>query len=200
MARSSISGVMALVLALAAVPAPAADQGAGQQEMDMAALMEAYARYGTPGEHHRQLAERAGTFQVKVTVWPAPGAPPDVSEGTSERTLMMDGRYLMERFSGTTPMGPFQGIGVTGFDNIKQRFVAIWIDSMSTGIFTSESTRIGNNAVEYRGESPDPMTSSFITTRSVDTKVDANTFRYESYTPLPGGGEFKNMEIVYTRR
>ncbi len=197
MARSWTARLTVSMVVLALAPLLAAEE---PTEPDMAALMEAYAKYGTTGEHHAALAERAGSWSATVTLWPAPGAPPDVSQGTSERTLIMDGRYLLEEFSGETPWGPFQGMGLTAYDNIKQRFVAIWIDSMSTGIMTAESTAISEDRVEYTGDSPDAMSGSYITTRSVETRIDADTYRVEAFTPLPGGGEFRNMQIVYTRR
>jgi hypothetical protein len=31
-------------------------------------------------------------------------------------------------------MGPYSGMGIMGFDNVSQKFVANWLDSHSTGI------------------------------------------------------------------
>lgn len=197
MARYGTSKLFVALLALACLPAFAADD---QAAPGMEAIMEAYMAYATPGEHHQHLAEQAGTWSTTVSSWGTPGSPPEVSQGTSERTLIMDGRYLLEKFTGETPWGPFQGMGLTGFDNIKQRYVATWIDSMSTGIMISESTEITDGRISYSGSSPEPMTGTYITIRSVETRVNDDTYRFEMFMPLPDGSEFKSMEIVYVRK
>jgi hypothetical protein len=40
---------------------------------------------------------------------------------------------------------PFEGLGYTGYDNVKKQYFGTWIDSMSTGIMTSSRHgRLGN--------------------------------------------------------
>jgi hypothetical protein len=144
-------------------------------------------------------SRRPGPWSASISFWAAPGSPAEVSQGVSERKLIMGGRYLLEMFTGETPWGPFEGMGLTGFDNIKQQFVAVWIDSMSTGVMTSESTEITDGQIVFKGRSPEPMSGTYITMRSVETRVDDDTYRFEIFMPLSGGDEFKSMEIVYTR-
>jgi hypothetical protein len=169
-------------------------------ENSAAAVAAAYSAYASPGNHHEALAERVGNWDVKVTTWLAPGAAPEVSTGKSEITMIMGGRYLLENFSGEFDGRSFAGMGLTGYDNLKQRYVATWIDTMSTGIMAAESTSIGEDSVEYRGEGPDPLTGSYISVRSSEHRINADTYRFETYVTDPDGEEFKNMELFYTRK
>jgi hypothetical protein len=112
----------------------------------------------------------------------------------------MGGRYALERFSGTTPWGEFEGLGITAYDNFKQSYTAIWIDSMSTGIMGAESVTISDDSIEYTGDMPNPMTESYDRIRSVETWLDDDTRKMESFVVGPDGAETKNMEILYERR
>ena len=60
--------------------------------------------------------------------------------------MILGGRYLEQRYEGTMMGQPFSGIGVTGFDNYKKKFVSTWVDSMGTAIMTM--TRHGRQVGE----------------------------------------------------
>ena len=49
---------------------------------------------------------------------------------------------MEERFTGNFLDCPFQGRGTTGYDNIKQKYVLSWVDSMSTGILSCEGSQL----------------------------------------------------------
>ena len=68
--------------------------------------------------------------------WMAPGADPMVMDGTSENRWVMGGRYLEQRFNGNFMGMPFEGIGYTGYDNVKKQYWGTWMDNMSTGMMT----------------------------------------------------------------
>jgi len=185
---------------MAAAPLLAEEQ---QPEMDeaMKAMMAAWAEYAEVGVEHELMARSVGEWKVTVTFWPAPGAPPSVSEGAASVKTIMGGRYLFEEFHGATPDGPFEGLGVTGFDNIKKRFVSIWVDSMSTGIMRAEGTASEDGKVlSFTGESPDPVAGAYKQQRSTTTIIDDNTHRFEIFEKAPDGAEYRNMEILYERK
>src|SRR5258707_14447333 len=79
----------------------------------------------------------------------SPDAPPSESAGTSLARAVMGGRYVITDHSGKmqTP-GPdgkmmdmeFKGMAVEGYDNVKKKLVASWIDNMGTGIMNLEGT------------------------------------------------------------
>lgn len=171
----------------------------GWTEADMQACMAA----GTPGKQHEYLAKAAGTWQGKCTMWMAPETEPSMSECTTTITPIMDGRFTRCEVKGEMPgMGPFNGLGISGYDNVEGRFVSSWIDNCGTGI------------MQGRGElSPDgkvltwtfnytcPITKKPATMRQVETTTGANTMTLEMFATDPKSGqEYKMMSIDYTRK
>lgn len=166
----------------------------------MQAMMDAYQKHALPGAPHQLLAGMAGSWNTSTKTWLEHGKPPVESAGTCEQTMILGGRYLHQEYVGDMMGTPFTGIGVSGYDNQKQRYVSTWMDSMSTSIFFFEGTADAQGRVitqECRGEDPvrGPMTW-----RSVTKVVDDNTHLFEMYGTDKGGKEEKMMEITYTRR
>ena len=192
--------VLTASLALIAGQPAVAQQPTKEDQAAMQAMMEAFAKYGALGAPHHGFARRVGSWKVQARFWMAPGASPELSEGTSEVTLIMGGRYVMEKFEMSTPDGPFNGLGIVGYDNIKGRYQSIWIDSMSTGVMTAEGTGDKDaRAIEYTGEEPDPISNAYKPYRSVDRQLDDTTRRLETFESGPDGKEFKAMELFYKR-
>lgn len=190
------------VLAALAIVAPTAAQDPGAHEHEMSAeqkaMMEAWEKASTPGAQHAQLAASAGTWDVASTWWMEPGKEPEKSTGTAERTAILGGRVLVEKFSGTMMGQPFEGMGTTGFDNVSQKYWSTWTDSMSTGMMLSTGTCEGSKC-EFTGTYNDAMTGGPQTMRLVSEHgPDSETM--VMYGPGPDGKEVKMGELVYTRR
>jgi hypothetical protein len=193
--------VGALVVVISAVPAAAQD--AGELDEAMVQMMAAWERYAEVGAPHQALRDREGRWNATVKFWYAPDAPPEVSKATSTVEPIMGGRYILERFSSTMPDGAaFEGMGLVGYDNLKDAFVAMWIDTMSSGILTAESTSYADDfsRIEFRGEAPDPVAGRYKVQRSVEHWTDADTRVMEAWETGPDGSEVKVMEITYRRK
>src|SRR5258708_5003501 len=102
-----------------------------------------------PGENHKLLANGVGTWTYAVKMWmnPDPAAPPGESSGVAVTREVMGGRYFISEHTGKMQMpgadgklmdAEFKGISTEGFDNVKKKFVASWIDNMGTGIMNLE--------------------------------------------------------------
>lgn len=90
---------------------------------------------GTPGREHENLMKLAGTWSSDEKMRMGPDMPQMNSQGTWTMTPMLDGRYLQLDAAGEIPgMGPYKGFGLMGFDNVSQKYVATYIDQMSTGM------------------------------------------------------------------
>ncbi len=167
---------------------------------DVQAMMEAYHKHATTGTQHKLLANMEGSWNTSSKSWLEPGKPPVESTGACEQKMILGGRFLQMMYSGDMMGQPFNGIGVTGYDNQKQKYVSTWMDSMSTSIFLFEGTGDTEGQVitqECQGEDPvrGPMTW-----RSVTKVVDHDTHLFEMYGTVQGGKEEKMMEITYTRK
>ena len=163
---------------------------------DMKAMM----AYSTPGDIHKMLAKSVGTWSATVTMWTQPGAPPMSYAAAATDEMILGGRYLQSRNTGTFMGMPFEGIGITGYDNAKKQFVNSWIDNMGTGIMSMTGTwDDATKSIKFTGSMVDPMSGKDIPVREVLRMVDDNTQIMEMYSTM-GGKDFKNMEIKYTRK
>jgi len=162
--------------------------------------MEIYKRLAVPGAPHKLLTRMAGSWDTRTSSWFEPGKPPVESKGTCEQTMILGGRFLHQEFTGDMMGAVFTGIGVTGYDNFKKRYVSTWSDSMSTGIYYFEGIS-GNDdhTIEMECRTDDPVRGS-IKWRSVTKIVDDNTHLFEMYVTDKSDKEQKMMEITYTRK
>ena len=177
---------------------------------DMQKMMQQMMEMSKLNENHKLLSSLDGNWDYTIRFWmnPDPNAKPQESKGTATRKSVMGGRYVMMDVSGKMQMPGedgkmkdvmFKGMGMEGYDNVKKKFVASWIDNMGTGIESSEGTY-------------DPATKSFTYTSEIEAipgmktqirevvKVpDSNHMSLDWYENQ-GGGEKKTMEISYTKK
>jgi hypothetical protein len=196
---------LAALLALALlVPVGAAAQEkkpAMPSEEERAKMMELWMKLATPGAGHKLLEPIVGSFNVKTVMWEYPGAPAQESTGTSEHTWVLGGRYVQQTFSGSMMGMPFEGIGYTGYDNYKQQYIGVWMDTLGTSmLISSGKADATGKLMTFTGEWDDAMTGKKATIREVFRIVDNDTHTMEMYMPGPDGKEYRNMEITYTRK
>lgn len=194
--RKLLAGICLAALTILAAPLAAQDTAPSAEE---AAMMETWQKAMTPGGPHAHLAKSAGTFKATVTMWMDPSAPPEVSEGTSERKMILGGRVLEEKFAGTMMGMPFEGLGHTGYDNVTGKYWGTWIDNMSTGVamlegMVDEETGKGT----FEGEVSDAMAGKKTPMR-IESRMEDGKEVNEFYMTGPGGEMMKSMEIVYER-
>jgi hypothetical protein len=171
-----------------------------EKQMDPQAMMEVYQKLATPGEPHKQLASLAGSWTTQTKEWMEPGKPPSESTGSVEMKMLLDGRFLQQEFSGNMMGEPFSGIGITGYDNLRKRYISNWIDTMGTGIFSMEGTASADGkTITLKGQHAEPGGGQ-MTHRAVWKIVDSNTQTFDMYGTHKGGKEMKVMEILYTRK
>src|SRR5437763_6639813 len=138
---------------------------------------------------------------------PDPNAKPQESKGTAVRKSMMGGRYFVMDVTGKMQMPgedgklkdvQFKGMGIEGYDNVKKKFVASWIDNMRTGIQFSEGTYDqASKTFTYTSEI-EMMPGMKTPVREVIKATDKDHMTLEWYEKR-GGQEKKTMEINYTR-
>ncbi len=176
---------------------------AGEMEstpLDPQAMMELWKKLGTPGQPHKVFASLAGSWTTQTKEWTEPGKPPTVSSGTAEMKMLLGGRFLYQEYHGQMMGQPFSGIGIDGYDNITQKYVTAWMDSMGTGIFMMEGTGSPDGkTISLAGSHPEPG-GGIMTHRAVWTLVDENSQTFEMFGTHHGDQERKIMEIVYTRK
>ena len=170
------------------------------KHMDQQEMMEVYKQLGTPGEPHKQLASLEGAWTTQAKEWMEPGKPPMESTGTADFKMLLDGHYLHQDYHGSMMGQPYNGMGVTGYDNLRKKYVSTWIASMDTGIFMMEGTASPDGkTITMKGQHAEPG-GGLMTHRAVWKLVDANTQIFEMYGAEKGKKETKMLEITYTRK
>ena len=169
-------------------------------EADMKAMMEMYAKLGTPGEPHKQMASLAGTWTTKTKSWMDPSQPPMESSGTCEQKVLLDGRFLQQECSGDMMGQPFKGIGLMAYDNFTKKYKATWMDSMGTGLYVFEGTASPDGkTITMTSNWEDPIEGP-MKVRTVTKIIDNNNQVFEMYGTGKLGKEVKMMEMTYTRK
>ena len=165
------------------------------------AMMDAMMKAGIPGDAHKKLDGMAGTWDTKITMWMMPGMDPMTSTGTSSNQWVMGGRYLEQRYKGDFMGMPFEGVGYTGYDNVKKQYWGTWMDNMSTAMMRSTGTASADGKTwEFEATMSDPMTGTDTTAKEKLTVVDADHHTLEMWMAGPDGKMFKSMEIAYARK
>ncbi len=188
-----------------------AAQAAGKPSAaDMQKMMQQMAEMSKLNENHKLLSSLDGDWDYTIKFWmnPDPKAPPQESTGTAVRKTIMDGRYVTMDVTGTMQMPgedgkmkdvQFHGMGTEGYDNVKKKFVASWIDNMGTGIEFSEGKYDpAAKAFTYSMEM-EPMPGMKTKVREVIKLVDDTHMQLEWYETQKGK-EKKTMEISYTKK
>ena len=190
------------VTAASAVTAPAGQPN--PQEM-----MKQMAEMGKLNENHKLLSSMDGSWAFNIKMWmnPDPNAAPQQSKGTATRKSVMGGRFVVMDVTGKMQMPDqngkmqdmqFKGMGVEGYDNVKQKFVSSWIDNMGTGIQFSDGTYDpATKTLTYTSEI-EMMPGMKMPVREVLKLTDKDHMTLEWYE-THGGQEKKTMEIAYTR-
>lgn len=166
---------------------------------DQKAAMDAMMKMGAPGEQHKWLATFEGKWNINVKSWMDPSKPPETSTGTCESKMVMGGRFLHQECTGSMMGMPFNGMGITGYDNQKKKYIGTWMDNFGTQIMWSEGTETEpGKAITMTSQMEDPMMGP-MQIREVLRVTNPNQYVFEMYGTAKEGKEAKMMEITYTR-
>jgi len=197
-------GTALLATALCA-PVFAQDDAAKPADPKMSAetqtMMAAWQKASTPGAQHKQLADQfVGTWDTKMTAWMEPSAPPVTSTGKSVNTAVLGGRQVRMDFNGEFMGQPFEGVGLSGYDNVQGKYTGTWTDNMSTAVMMSKGDYdAATKTYTFRADMPDMMKpGATIAIRETLRVIDADHHVMEMYEPKDGK-EVKTMALEYSR-
>ena len=191
----------ALVVSLASADEkPAKSQGSAAPNMEE--MMKKWQAAATPGPAHKALDPLVGEWNVEARWWMAgPDGPPTESKATAQVRWILGGRFVQEDYSGDMMQKPFHGIGVTGYDNLKKKYISTWIDDMGTAIFACEgATDPDGKVLTFLGKMDDCMTGQKDKPMKYVVRIlspDKHTFEMHD---LSLGGKSKIGEMTYTRK
>lgn len=192
-----------LALSISAFAADPAKQTAGKMDPKAQEMMKKMADYATPGKEHKVLAEMAGTWKYTSKWWETADGKPQENTGTSKMKMVLGGRWLQQEMKGKAMGMPFEGMGLTGFNNQTKKFESKWMDTMSTGSMDSTGTMDdATKTIKEAGTYACPITGMEKRPYRAEWQiVDKNKMTYAMWgTGMdPKGPEFKQMEMTFTR-
>ena len=188
-----------LLVLLFSVPVFADDKH-HEKQMDMDEMMKVWKKLATPGEPHKLLTRLEGSWTTKTKEWMEPGKPPQETSGSAEIKSLLGGRFIQQEFTGKMMGAPFSGVGIDGYDNLRKKYVTVWIDTFGTGIFSMEGNASPDGKTITLNGSHEMPGGGQMSHRAVWTVLDNNTFTFVMFGTHPGQDEHKVMEISYTRK
>ncbi|MDZ4676715.1 MAG: DUF1579 domain-containing protein [Oligoflexia bacterium] len=184
------------------VTAVAADTAKIPNDPKHQEMMKAWTAYATPGAPHKILADMAGNWKYTSKWWESADGKPQESKGTSSMKMILGGRFLQHDTKGLAMGMPFEGMGLVGYDNIKNKYETIWLDNMGTGVMHGTGDfDAATKTLTDSGEFSCPMKKERKSTYRGEWKViDKNNMTYTMHGPgMTDNKEFKMMEMTYKR-
>lgn len=140
-----------------------------------------------PGPEHEILKKMTGNWDMTMKLGGME------SKGTATYTMELGGLWLVGNVE--RDLGKFSGRGFDTFDAAKKKYMAVWVDSMSTRATTMEGTYdAATRTMTMTGEGPG-MDGKPTRYRSVSAWKDDNTVVYSMYV-----GDDKDPAITITYR
>lgn len=153
-----------------------------------------------PGAHHKKLNDLTGAWTTKSTFY-NPNGTIDTTKGSAKLSWVLGNRFVEEKFKGSWMGKPFQGIGYTGYDSVKNKFVSSWIDTTSTGIMMNEGVfNDSDNSFEFITTYTCPVSGKSKNGKSILKIVSKDLHIFEMFDTDAHGKQLKLMTIEYSRR
>jgi hypothetical protein len=168
---------------------------------EQAAAQQKWMEYMTPSSAHKMMAKNVGEWTTTMQMWQAPNSEPMKSEGTCKSEMILGGRYMQSKYSGTVMGQPFEGISTDGFDNAKQVYINTWVDNMGTGIMHAEGKYDeATKTVNYVGTMFDPMQNTDVSYRQTMQTIDDNHMVMEMFNITKDNKEYKSLHVEYVKK
>jgi hypothetical protein len=184
-------------LAIWAAAALADDKPKTQQQASPEAMQEMFMKLAQPGEQHEAFKSMVGEWDCTCRSFESGPDNPQVSKGKAKFTLLLGGRFLQQDMESTFNGMPFQGHGITGYDNAQQKYVGAWIDNFGTGILRTEGTLDPEKKTMTETAQMETPLGTIKMRMASEHKSD-DEFLFTMYMAIPEG-EQKTMEILYRR-
>jgi hypothetical protein len=128
-----------------------------------------------PGPEHEMLKKMVGIWDATMKFGGME------SKGVSVYKMELGGLWLTSTFEGDIGGMKFTGKGLDSYDAAKKKYVAVWVDSMSTVPMLMEGTHDkAKNTTTMTGEGPG-MDGKLTKYKAVSEMKDDNTMLFSMY-------------------
>ena len=154
-----------------------------------------------PGEPHELLEGTVGEWDLAILIYTAPDTEPVETTGSATGRWILGDRFVETIYEGNVMGREFEALKIEGFEKASDEYVSTWRDNLGT--YTMIFRGRCASTCETRtmmADFVDPVSSSTLKIKGVTTLTEEDGYTYESFVVTPDGDEFKNMELVATRR
>lgn len=180
---------------------PAARAAQPEQPMELSPEMQKRIQMGMPGKFHTYLEPLVGEWTATVEFRENPTDPFMSSTGTVSRRWVLDGRFVREDVEAETEWGAFRGLGYIGYNNFDQQYEMVWLENMSTAMYTERMTfdparKIMSGFGTYR----DPATGRLVPTRGELNMSNPDRHTYVGWSATADGKWFESFRGTFERK
>jgi len=178
--------------------------GAAAGLMFLVSTLEAQDPKPADTSQYKILALSEGEWDADVTMtMPGPDGKVTTSKSKGmESNRLLGGKWLISDFKGEFFNTVFEGHGQNGYDTKKAKYVATWVDTMSTHIDFMEGTYDEKTkTLTLNADTEEPNSGKPMKLRLETQFKEDGTRVFTEYVQMEGQKEFaKFMEVTYTKR
>ena len=200
--RIRLAALAAGVAGLAVLAGLARSQEPPANPEEMAKYMAEWMKLNAPGAEHKKLEWFVGDWNVATGMAGMPGT----GKGSATFALALGGRWLRQDYRGAMDMGgqtvTMEGLGLLGFDRVRNRYVQTWCDNLSTVLLTGTGffDREGK-ALQLFGEMDEPQMKVYGKHFKWIVRITgADAFTYEIHDMHIGETGTQVIRLDYTRK
>ena len=135
---------------------------------------------------HDQLKRLVGNYTTEMTSFYPDPSKPTKTKGKASFRMILAGKFVQQRYTGEVEGMKYNGIGTSGYDTAKKKYVGTWVDSLNTGIMHTEgSYDPKTHTLTEMGTMSTPMGE--MKTKNVTKYVDKDNFVFTMYMIVPDG-------------
>ncbi len=181
-----------------------------EYEVDSEDAHQQWKKYNTPSEPHMKLKRYVGEWDVVMRLWMDGCGEPMISHGEMDSELIFGGRFVKTdvramtkiEYQGEVFNVPFKGLGITGYDIQRKKYVAIWIDNFNNSISFMQGQHDKSGKIfSFFGKHDDWMDGVFDKPyKCVDRFETDDKYISEMYDLTASSGDGRFLELVMTRK
>jgi Protein of unknown function (DUF1579) len=149
---------------------------------------------------HAALERLAGDYSRVVKFLGQSGAAAAPSYGTATFSVVLGGRFIVERSKDVVFGRPIEGLRIYGYDDETKQYEMARTYTMSTAITMMKgASSDGGRTIDYTGETENPGMGT-VALRARLHWASPNRFSVTMSMIGPGGKEIPFQETIYTRK
>lgn len=153
---------------------------------------------GKEMDQRQRMARFVGTWDVQARVSIVPDAEPISMIGTAIGEMALDGMFLHTRFKGEMLGETFIGVGYETWDEARQKYSGVWMDSRQPEIMSYEGDwDESGNVLTVHGQRFDPEKKKTFKTRGVTTFRSSSMYTFESSFQNEAGDWVTVVEAIF---